>query len=189
MTRNINTEELICQKLIEMMETTPIYKIKVTNFVEFAGISRSSFYVYFDSIYAVLQKIEDDFFDGLSSEEYLLVMDSYSGKAGTMNPVLIRKVEYLKNNIDLLRVLTGPNGDPSYQARLANRTWRLFKEKHKNCKAPKAQMRLACEYMCGGQWNLYRYWTTHEDQLDVYEMADMLERLARSVGKVLYEDY
>lgn len=187
MTKSVTTEDLICRKLIEMMETTPIHKIKVTNFVEFAGISRSSFYVYFDSIYSVLQKVEDDFFDGLLDEEYASVMDGAPTERGRVNGIMIKKVEYLNRQRDLIRALTGPNGDPAFQARMVNRTWRIFQKKYANAGASREQLKMACEYMCGGQWSLYRYWITHEDDLDIYEMADMLERLSRAVGKVLYE--
>jgi AcrR family transcriptional regulator len=48
-----NTEAYICAKFLDLVETKPFYTIKVKELAEYASISRSTFYLYFDSIYAV----------------------------------------------------------------------------------------------------------------------------------------
>lgn len=67
------SEKLICEKLLDILEITPFQTIKVTEFVRFAGISRSCFYLYFDSIYSVVQKLEDDFIEGLTEENQVII--------------------------------------------------------------------------------------------------------------------
>ena len=112
MPRVVDKETLICEKLIEMMEDTSFFDIKVTDFVKFAGVSRSMFYLYFNSLYDVLQKIEDDFIDGLLSEKEV-VSSTKIKRDNKIDSTIIAKTEYIKKNKKILRVLTGKNGDPS----------------------------------------------------------------------------
>ena len=175
-------EQLICNKLLEMIETKPFQKIKVTEFVEFCGISRSSFYLYFDSIYAAVQKIEDDFIDGLTNEEDMSGNDLKSSRKTAVNPATLKKAEYISNNIKVIKALTGPNGDPSFIARVSNRTWRIFKKRYENDTFhTETEKKEICEYMCGGQVNLFHWYVNHQEETSVYEFAIMLDRITSTV--------
>ena len=186
MQRQQVSEILIEEKLLDMMKTTPFQKIKVTEFVEFAGISRSSFYVYFDSIYSVIQKMEDDFISGLTDEDEMSVPISEGDYTGGFDPKTIAKVEYIRNNLRMIQILTGENGDPLFQARMANRTWRIFRKRYANrSKLPESQQKLICEYMCGGQLNLYRWYANHAEETTIYEMGILLEKLTSRVLSLL----
>ena len=187
MERQPVSETLICEKLLDMMETIPFQRIKVTEFVKYAGISRSAFYVYFDSIYAVVQKIEDDFISGLTVEDEVLFPDAKTYRADKPSPHTIAKAEYIKKNLQLVRILTGKNGDPAFQARMANRSWRIFQKKTAGLtKLSDPEKKLLSEYMTGGQFNLYRWYATHESEISVYEMAILLERITAQVLQLLH---
>lgn len=182
MQRQAVLENLICEKLLDMIETTPFQKIKVTEFVQFAGISRSSFYVYFDSIYSVVQKMEDDFIEGLTESNHMLPSHLLTHSSRSIHPNTIVKVEYIRKNLRMIRILTGENGDPAFHVRMANRTWRIFKQQYaERSKLPDAEKKLICEYMCGGQLNLYRWYANHENEISIYEMGVLLEKLTAKV--------
>lgn len=182
MQRQAVSEKLICDKFLDMIETTPFQKIKVTEFVQFAGISRSSFYVYFDSIYSVVQKMEDDFIEGLTEDNRMVLPRLSDYSSNVIDPNTIVKVEYIRQNLRMIRILTGENGDPAFQARMANRTWRIFKKQYAGrSKLSEAQKKLICEYMCGGQLNLYRWYANHENEISIYEMGALLEKRTSKV--------
>lgn len=186
MQRQAVSERLIEEKLLDMMETTPFQKIKVTEFAAFAGISRSSFYVYFDSIYSVVQKMEDDFIDGLTEDSQTVLPRLSDYSSNGIDPNTIVKVEYIRRNMRMIRILTSENGDPLFQARMTNRTWRIFKQQYAaQKKFSEAQKKLICEYMCGGQLNLYRWYVNHPDEVSVYEMGMLLERLTSKILSLL----
>lgn len=186
MQRQSVSEELICERLLDMIETVPFQKIKVTEFARFANISRSSFYVYFDSIYAVVQKIEDDFIEGLTNENCILLPRTSRRSLNAIESSTIVKVEYIRKNLRMLCILTGKNGDPAFQARMANRTWRIFKQQYADkSKLSNEEKKLICEYMCGGQLNLYRWYANHENEISIYEMGALLENLTIKVLSLL----
>lgn len=172
-------ETFICEKLLDMIELIPFQKIKVTEFVKFAGISRSSFYVYFDSVYSAVQKIEDDFIEGLTEDGHIILpQPSAHADESNMDPRLLSKVEYLHKNLRMIRILTGENGDPTFQVRMANRTWRLIHKQyaHKS-HISEARRKMMCSYLCGGQLNLLRWYANHEEETSMYEMGILLEQL------------
>lgn len=177
----MNTEKLICIKLIEMMEKRPYYEIKVTDLVRYAGISRSSFYTYFDSIFSVLQKIEDDFIEGMPEEHYInykTMKDDEEGRA---------RFEYIKKNIKAYRVLTGPNGDPSFDARLANRNRRVIDNLKcdKNLKISDLEKQLLNEFFMGGKTSIFRWWSYHVDDIEVDEML----RVTKEIINTLFDHF
>lgn len=122
MLRNTNTEEYICKKLLEFMNESPFVKMKVTEFVRFANISRTSFYNYFDSLDDVIQKLEDDLINGLDDVNSVDMLEIKTGKS----PKLIKALEFISENLNTYRLLAGANGDPYFQIKLANCSSRIM---------------------------------------------------------------
>lgn len=175
MLRNPDPEGYMCDKLLDMMEDVPFYKIKVTEFCRFAGVSRSAFYAHFDSIYDVIQKIEDDFFDGLVAEDEF-TLDAVTGATNReITQELMRNTsEYLQKNLRVSRILLGENGEPSFSARLGTRirriTERLIGET--GIDISPEQRRLLVEYATGGQLAAARYIATHSNGMDADAIND-----------------
>ena len=169
-------EQLICDKLIDMMEETSFFDIKVKDFVEYAGISRSSFYMYFDSLYDVLQKIEDDFLSGMFSES-ATAQTAKSRQVEQLNATFAIKVEYIERNKRLLRILLGPNGDPSFSARLVNRYKRIGAESWRgNHIASQEQIDLLLEYVSAGQIQALKWWVSSGTEMDLCVLMLTMER-------------
>ena len=101
-------KQLICSKLLDLMETQHYETIKVTDLVKYIGIGRSTFYSHFDSIYSVPQTIEDEFINGLPVPDAnirdVLIND---------RKIKIDYLNHLKNNKKAYLVLNSSNGDPS----------------------------------------------------------------------------
>jgi AcrR family transcriptional regulator len=76
MLRKSDTETIIIEKFLELMRQKSCFKIKVTELIKLANISRSSFYDYFDSIYDVIQSIEDNFILGGPNEKNISFSDN-----------------------------------------------------------------------------------------------------------------
>lgn len=172
----VDKETLICQKLIDMMETTSFFDIKVKDFVEFAGISRSTFYLYFDSLYDVLQKIEDDFLDGMFSES-VTVQTVKTRQMEKPNAHFAIKVEYIERNKRLFSILLGPNGDPSFSARLVNRYKRIVTESWRgNQTIDQEHIELLSEYVAAGQIQALKWWVSREPEMDLSDVMLTMER-------------
>jgi len=178
MARMSAVETLICDTLIEMMETQPVDRIKVTVLVKIAGISRSAFYVYFDSVYAVLQLLEDTFISGLPDED-----DISSGRITESD--IYDGFKYVRDNLKMYRTLCGPYGDSTFQARLANRTKRVFEKyilSHPSQKTL-AEKSMIAECIAASQWAVCKWWAFNEGEVSTAEV----HRFLRSRTKILID--
>lgn len=116
-----STEEYICDCLIELMREKPLDDIRVAELARHARISRTTFYRYFQSPYDVALQIGDRFFDGLvevTGNDFTPDLDI--GDDLAIESHVMPRVSYLKDNIDLIRLLNGPHGDPAFRMRLSN---------------------------------------------------------------------
>jgi len=174
------TEKRICDAMLDMMEERSFQTVKVAQLAERCGISRSTFYVYFDSIYSVIQKIEDIFFENLIEEK-------------THNPaieesVIMDALSSVRNNIHAFKILTGPNGDPSFVARLSNRNKRVLDvlaEKQKS-QATTLELQIVNEFTRGGKLSALQWWAEHENEVSVKDMVQILNKIIISIHGILW---
>lgn len=179
----LDKETVICRKLIDMMEETSFFEISVTSFVKYAGISRSTFYLYFSSMYDVLEKIETDFIDGLLPEtEIGRSIKEKRKKEFDIN--IITKTEYIRENKKLLRVLTSDKGDPAFMARLITRSKRILRNSLRaEDQFDEQQRKLLAEYISAGQMQALKWWVRHDEEMDIYSLSLFMEELtSRCIG-------
>ncbi len=115
-----DTAAYISDRFLDLVEEKPFYLIKVRELTEYASISRSTFYVYFDSIYSIVQKLEDDFLEGYYPEDVALSVLINNDISRTLE-----QMEYVKNNARTVHLLCGPNGDSYFLDRLERIIGRL----------------------------------------------------------------
>ena len=169
-------KSLICEKLLDLMEEQSFFSIKATAFIAYAGISRSTFYFYFDSLYDVLQMIEDEFMEGLLPESE--IVETARAKQPTkLGASFISKVDYIERHKRTIRILTGENGDPSFVPRLINRNKRINREGLRGSSKLDADgIELMAEYMAAGQVQALKWWAASEDGMELCDVLRALER-------------
>lgn len=180
-----DTVARIQNKLIEMLRDKPIYQIKVKELTMEAGISRTTFYQYYDSVYSVLQDIIDAFLDNLlvnlESEGYY-VGDQYLVEP---HPRILKGLEYLKKNAKTYCALMGPNADPSFRRKTGLALTALLtdgiaaKMLHKE-EGSDDRKRLIVEFVREGHHAVTLYWLSHNTDVSVEEMAILRYRLIHS---------
>ena len=175
---NMNVEEKVCETLIDMMEEMPFEKIHVTGLADRAGISRSTFYVYYESTYDVLQHVEEMVIDEF-------IADPVPADIGRRQ--LMEISSGLQEKIRFFNVLTGPNGSPSFYAKLAARNrktlLRVAEELHSSATA--TELQVINEFTLAGKIRIFQWWAEHEQYVSVSEMAAILDRLNRCVNEML----
>ncbi len=172
-------EKQICECLLDLMEEKPYHKIKVSELVKNAGISRSSFYFYYESIPDVVEQIENNFIKGISDES-TAAMRIVSGQANNVSfSDLIRPtIQYVYSHLRVFRILTGPNGNSAFQTRLTERIYNIYNILHSASQAnSRIDKTLICELMSGAQWSLYKWWANHEKDASVDDMVEFVTRL------------
>lgn len=169
------TERQVCDTLIALMKQKPFSAIKVSELTREAGISRSTFYVYFESIEDVLQAVEDDFIANLADEKDV--------HANSDTSTIARNFAYVRDNMDTFETLTGPNGDPYFAMRIGNRSKRIFynMDNVRNSPLSETQLAMINEFNKAGKMQVFRWWSEHKNEVSVNEIIETLDKLERAV--------
>jgi AcrR family transcriptional regulator len=115
---SVHTKEKIKESLLEIMKTKDITHVKVTELSDMMGISRGTFYLYYDSVYSVLQEIEDAYF-ALNARVFTKYL-SYPCDDKYFNyphPAALAAVQMIREHENLHKSLLGPCGDRLFQHR------------------------------------------------------------------------
>ena len=168
----MNKEKIIKSTFLKMLETKPFYQIKVSDLTREAGISRSSFYSYYDSIPDLLHSIEDEFIDQLPSED--AVVDSYVQCEHYGAPVIsitLKTAQCWSKQLDAFRVLSSCNGDPEFQYRMQDKAKKILDRLY-GASCPAIKKRLMLESLAGMQWSFYRWWANNPNAVTADELAE-----------------
>ncbi|PRO66524.1 TetR/AcrR family transcriptional regulator [Alkalicoccus urumqiensis] len=93
----------------------PIEKITVREVTDTAGFNRGTFYVYFTDVYDALRTIEDSILPGEEEVERLLEDHRIEQDFQTS---MQEFMQFYETHGEKLQVLLGPNGDPTFGARM-----------------------------------------------------------------------
>jgi AcrR family transcriptional regulator len=96
----------------------PIEQIRIREITDAIFISRGTFYIHYDSVYTVLQEIEDEYFESSihAFSEYLSYPchDRYFNEP---HPAAVIAISFIRNNALLHRAMMGEYGDYTFQRR------------------------------------------------------------------------
>ena len=109
------TKRAIKESLIELMQEYPITKISVKMICDAADINRSTFYAHYTDPSDLLKKIEQDVILDLKKH---VASIRFNDQTEQTVPVVVRVLEYARENAALLKALLGGNGDTSFRNEL-----------------------------------------------------------------------
>ena len=99
------TKKAIRDSFLELFESKPLEKISVTEICNNADINRGTFYSHYSDPYDLKNKLEEEFLSTIR-ERITESTNNHRNKISTAQTLAI-----LKENRELCRVFTGPNGD------------------------------------------------------------------------------
>ena len=113
------TRMVLADSLIELMKARPIDKITIRELCELANVNRSTFYLHYEDIYALLRYIEDDTLTWVQAFIEELTGKFHEGERATIRS-LERLFECFVKNSKHLQVLMSEQGDLAFQKRVFN---------------------------------------------------------------------
>ena len=187
MVMKLDMKQLICDKLIEMMDQTSLHKIKVVDLCKYSEISRSTFYLYFESVYDAAQYIEDMFLNGLPSEASISHDRIFSQEnLDKSHPATEERLAYWNDNARILKALLGENGDPAFQMRIANRVWRMTKKNFESVTSfSESELRVFSSYIAGGQSEVLSRWARSNSEVSLDDLVALIDRITMHILKML----
>lgn len=116
----ISTTDRIRAAILELLKEKSINDIKVTHVVNKLGMSRGTFYNYYDSVYAVLQEIEDDFFDDMQDALHKTNHVPFDDRYFDMpSPMVLDLLTFVHRHQDVYSSLLAHGGDDLFSYRIA----------------------------------------------------------------------
>lgn len=106
------TKKHLRDALIKLMKEKKVNKITVKELTELADVNRSTFYLYYDDIFDMVDKVESEIIENFS-----LVFEEFSTKDSTYENTLsffIYVFKFVKDNSDICEILLGPDGEYSF---------------------------------------------------------------------------
>lgn len=155
------TRKNIIRAFCRLYEEKPIEKISVKDVIALAGYNRSTFYVYFSDIYALLEYIENDVIDYIKNG-----FDSKTKSQIDLLNLFAAKEDYLK-------VLLGTFGCIHFQDRLKTEFLKTSKltESEDNLQPYVSEFHLTVSL------SMYRLWLKRGKDLSTDELASLIHTL------------
>lgn len=109
------TKQVIRESLIELLQEYPISKISVKMICDVADINRSTFYAHYKNQNDLLDQIQQEVIKNIKNQ---ISTTGFVQQAETVTPVIIKVLEYCKENRSLFEAILSQNGDVHFQRKL-----------------------------------------------------------------------
>lgn len=118
--RILRTKHEIKEAFISLLEEKSFDSITVRDLSERANINRGTFYLHYLDKFDLLEKCEEEIFSKiLSIFDADAMIDILQGRDMLVRlPFFIQIFEYLQEEAAFMKVILGPNGDPSFQEKI-----------------------------------------------------------------------
>ena len=175
------TKNQIRELVLSLLETRFIDQIKVTEIVKELGISRSTFYFYYDSVFSVLQEIEDVFIEQFKSiDDTFQAVPFLDRYFNNPHPGIMATLDFTKKNERLMSILFGRFGDQNFAHKCKTNAGRAFFDKAVQegyIEIEERHRKIVRLNMIGGHWEMVTNWAKSSKGLDVEEQAILIYRL------------
>ena len=168
------TRKALADGMVELMKNKPFDKITVKELCDYADVNRSTFYMHYEDIFALLRTIEEDTLAWMQEGVGLL-----SGKWQEGQEATIRSLEYffgcLKENSKYLQVLMSEQGNITFQKRIFLSAVQMcvFSPLESKLVAPyEDDMRLI--FIVNGSVGIVRHWLKNGLKETPRQMAELI---------------
>lgn len=157
------TKNVIRQALMELLKEKPISKITVTDICKLADINRSTFYSYYEDVYALMTQMQNELFENIV----------ISLNAQNWFEDLLRLVD---QNKDLCQVLIGPHGDTSFIRQLMylgyDNSMKMWHKMYPN--ADESTMDFSFAYLANGVIGILENWISNDYNPSIDKVGELL---------------
>jgi AcrR family transcriptional regulator len=176
------TQKILRDSLVTLMKEKSILNISIKDICEKAGISRSTFYTYYNNQYDLLRQMEKE----TVIEMEKIVQPYISGAQKSSNQTTIALLQdilqYIINNNNSVQVLLSENGDSGFQKKFFHNgikyMWQIIEAI--GIKAPDEKVaKYGFAFLVGGFITLVQEWLKNGMDTPAPDLAKMLVKLMR----------
>lgn len=174
----MNTKKIIKNTFLTINQTKKIDEIKVSEVSRKAGISRTTFYSYYDDVYNIVEEIEDELLNQLAEKSK--IRKTYKlQKHNVDNPLFLDMMiyEYMEEHKDEFRLLFGENGDPLFRYKYSKFLQEVVISKIMEDFQITEYKDFISAFIMSGITNMIEEWLIHHPEVDAKEMERISTKL------------
>jgi AcrR family transcriptional regulator len=175
------TQKALKDSLIELIKTTPIRDIPIKTICAGAGVSRSTFYIYYDDQYDLLEDIQNETLGNFYAEYNKHLLEPSRREGSSEYEELLR---YVADNHDSIQVLLSENGDINFQKKLLEERimnmGKILKRRPDKPIDEKAE-RYYSVFAVHGSLALIQDWLKHGMDIPIPQMAKLYAKIINIV--------
>lgn len=149
------TKRMIKSSFLKLLAKKPIKEITVKEICALAEINRATFYTHYQDAYHLLEEIEDELFEDISSTVTLKQDDIYG---------LVKEIfAVIEKNIELCRILFSENGDKMFLRRIMDiaREKQIAEIQRQYPHATRIQLNYLYEFLASGSVAVVTRWVQY----------------------------
>lgn len=166
-----NMRTHIKEVFLQLAEENNYNKVPVTAICKAAGINRSTFYFYFESIDTMLNEIEYDYLSQIA------FLDCFTVESAIYAQVL-KYVEYVRDNRQVFFVLIKNNRLVNAFLERSMKQSKAFNQRKKNNRFDVATSNMLSAYTTVGSLSLLETWLTFSPDYPAEKVASMICHMA-----------
>ena len=177
------TRMVLADSLIELMRDKPFEKITIRELCELANVNRSTFYLHYEDIYALLHYIEDDTLTWVESFIKELSGLFHEGEKSIVD-ALERLFECFLKNSKHLQVLMSEHGDQAFQKRVFRAAYQMcdFSSMQSQLKIEKALTEdLYFIFLVSGGVGIVQHWLKNDLKESPREIAEAVYNMTAAI--------
>ncbi len=169
------TKDRIKDAFFELYAVKKIERISIKEITEKANLNRGTFYVYYQDIYDLLEKSEDELIEELLEKiKGVATMILRDEDIFSFLPPLA----FYQRYGGYLRVLLGNNGDPHFSYKIKTIIKKTLRELIRQEQIPTApHLDYIMEYMASAQIGLISYWIQNDMELPIEEVGTLIKEI------------
>lgn len=192
--RAVETRERFKKAFFTLYAERKIETITIKEVADLAGFNRGTFYLYYKSIYDLLQKTEQELLEDFSKRvEYHVKL--YYGEINNPDEKVFQEMQenFLKNG-DYFKVLNGENGDPRFKAKMKNIVKDAYR-KHLNIESGKrvSMFEYLLEYLVEANTSIIQYWLENREKdnprVTIKDVGEIMHFVSQHGFKKAFEEY
>ena len=157
-----------------------IQGITVSRLCQACGIAKSTFYLYFDDKFAVLDRMEQELLSQLRDiNPHMEASDMEAVRAGAPLPSALATARFLRTHAESLRALLGKQGDPNFVYKLKRNIETGFIQRFLEVYGSPHSAHLACAVFSSSLVGLYTHFLFQLPQISEESLSAMLGSLLR----------
>lgn len=187
--RSKETKERFKKAFFALYAEKKIEKITIKEVAELAGFNRGTFYLYYKSIYDLLQKSEQELLDDFAKMLDLNVKFYFGLIDAPDESMLSNSIEHT----EYIRILNSENGDPRFKSRMKNIIKDAYRKHINQNNTVVSKVEYLLEYVVEANMSIFQYWFMNRDKdfprISLKDIIEIIQYVDQNGFKKAFETF